>query len=131
MKIAVASSGKSLDSLVDARFGRCPYFLIIDSKTYKFEVIKNISGQESKGAGISAAQVIVDKGVKVAIAGNFGPNAVNVLNNSGVEIFGGISGVNISEVLEDYKKGKLKSNSKNFGSLSDRGFGDFGGRNKK
>ncbi len=131
MKIAVASSGKSLDSLVDARFGRCPYFLIIDSKTEKFEVIKNVSGQEFRGAGISAAQAIVNKGVKVAIAGNFGPNAVNVLSSSEVEIFGGVSSVTISEILEKYKRGKLKVNSGNFGTFPNRDFRSFKGRSEK
>ena len=131
MKIAVASSGKSLDSLVDARFGRCPYFLIVDSKTEKFEVVKNVSGQEFRGAGVSAAQAVVNKGVKAVIAGNFGPNAVNVLSSSGVEIFGGVSSITISEILEEYKRGKLKANSGNFGTFPNRNFGNFKGRSEK
>ena len=33
MKIAVSSTGQSLDSAVEARFGRCPYFLIVNPAT--------------------------------------------------------------------------------------------------
>lgn len=108
MKIAIASSSKTLDSQVDPRFGRCPYFLIVDSKTEEFEVLENTAGQASRGAGISAAQMIANRGVGTVIAGNFGPNAVNVLTSSGIKIFGGVTGVTIKEALEQYKKGKLK-----------------------
>ena len=41
MKIAISSVGKTLDSQVDQRFGRCPYFLIVDSETLDLEVIPN------------------------------------------------------------------------------------------
>ena len=108
MKIAIATEGKTLDSLVNTRFGRCPYFLIIDSESEEFKVIKNIAGQAFQGAGVSTAQMIVNKGIKAVIAGNFGPNAVNVLKNSGVKIFGGISGIIAKEAFRQYKAGKLK-----------------------
>jgi predicted Fe-Mo cluster-binding NifX family protein len=108
MKIAIASSGRDLDSLIDPRFGRCPYFLIVDSKNDKLEVIENEAGQTFRGAGVSAAQVVVNKGVKAVIAGNFGPNAVSVLNNSGVKIYGGISGITVGEIVKQYRAGELK-----------------------
>lgn len=108
MKIAIAASGKDLDSQADSRFGRCPYFLIVDSETEEFEAIENTAGQAFRGAGISAAQMIVNKGVGAVIAGNFGPNAVNVLSSSGIKIFGGVAGITVKEALEQYKKGELK-----------------------
>jgi len=129
MKIAIATSGKTLDSLVDARFGRCPYFLIIDSKTDEFEAIKNTAGQAFRGAGVSAAQMIASKGVKAVIAGNFGINAVNVLNSAGIKIFGGISGITAKEVFEQHKKGELKEMTST-GSFG-RGFGGGRGRGGK
>ncbi len=108
MKIAIAASGKDLSSPVDPRFGRCPRFLIVDSETEEFEVLENTAGQATRGAGISAAQVIVNKKVGGVVAGNFGPNAVNVLSSSGIKIFGGVTGITIKEALEQYKKGELK-----------------------
>lgn len=108
MKIAVASSGKTLESQVDPRFGRCPYFLIIDSETEKFEVFKNEAGQSARGAGISAAQLIADKGVGAVLAGNFGPNAVNVLSASQIKIFSGVFGITAKEAIKQYQEGKLQ-----------------------
>jgi predicted Fe-Mo cluster-binding NifX family protein len=108
VKIAIASSGKTLESQVDPRFGRCPYFLIIDSETEEFETLENTAGQAPRGAGISAAQLIADKGVEAVMAGNFGPNAINVLGASKIKIFTGVSGVTAKEALKKFKEGKLE-----------------------
>jgi len=128
MKIAIAVSDKILESPVDARFGRCPYFLIIDSETDKFEVIKNTAGQAYRGAGVSAAQMIANKGAKVVIAGNFGPNAFNVLSRGGIKIFGQVSGMTAKEALEKYKAGELKEMTEISEAFPGRGFGRGGGR---
>ncbi len=108
MKIAIASSGKTLDSQVDPRFGRCPYFLVVDSKTEEFKALENTAGASPRGAGISAAQLVVNKGAEAVIAGNFGPNAINVLGASKIKIFAGISGITAQEALKQYKEGELK-----------------------
>ena len=52
MKIAISSSGKDLDSQIDPRFGRCQYFIFIDSETMKFEVSENEGLMASGGAGV-------------------------------------------------------------------------------
>ena len=39
MKICISSTGKNLDAIVDQRFGRCQYFLIIDTDTMKIKTI--------------------------------------------------------------------------------------------
>lgn len=31
MKVAISSNGKNLESLIDPRFGRCPYFLFVET----------------------------------------------------------------------------------------------------
>lgn len=41
MKIAVSSNGKNLDSQIDPRFGRCAYFLIVETDDMNFEAFKN------------------------------------------------------------------------------------------
>lgn len=106
MLIAIASSGKNLTSPVDPRFGRCPYFLITDSKSKEFKVLENTAGQAFRGAGITAAQMIANKGIKVVIAGNFGPNAVNVLRASNIKIFPAF-GMSAKQALQKYRTGEL------------------------
>lgn len=108
MKIAIAATGKAFNSLVDARFGRCPYHLIVDSETGKFKAIENKAGREFRGAGVSVAQVIANKKVGAVIAGNFGPNAVEVLRSAGIEIFRVAPEMTVKKAFEDYSKGKLE-----------------------
>jgi len=106
MKICLSATTENLDSQLDPRFGRCPYLLIVDSETMNFEAIPNMAAGETGGAGIRAAQIIADKGVKVVITGNVGPNAFGALSAVGIEIITGVSGT-VREAVEKYKKGVL------------------------
>jgi len=99
MKICVSSTADSLDAPVDPRFGRCPYFIIVDSDTMQFEVIPNAASGAMGGAGIQATQIIVSKGVKVVITGNVGPNAFQALSAAGIKIITGAYGT-VREVIE-------------------------------
>ncbi|MDD5073566.1 MAG: NifB/NifX family molybdenum-iron cluster-binding protein [Candidatus Shapirobacteria bacterium] len=111
MKIAICSSGQNWESPIDIRFGRCPYFLLVDDKTNQFEVLENTAGRAPHGAGVSAAQMVANKKVGAVLGVNFGPNAVNVLGSSGIKIYSlppEKFSVSIAEALELYKEGKLK-----------------------
>jgi len=107
MKICVSATANSLDASVDPRFGRCPYFLIVDSETMQFEAIPNMASGAMGGAGIQAAQIIAGKGVKAVITGNVGPNAFQALSAARIQIITGAYGT-VREAVEKYKKGELK-----------------------
>ena len=107
MKIAITSSGDNFDSQLDPRFGRCQYFIIIDPDTMDFEAMVNESAMASGGAGIQAAQTIVNSGINALITGNVGPNAFDVLSAAGIETMTGASGT-IRHALEQYKSGSLQ-----------------------
>ena len=92
MKICIAAKDKNLDSLVDQIFGRCSYFLFVDSKTQKFEAIANKAKKAERGAGIAASQTVVDSKCEAVICGKIGPNAQMVLEKSGIKIISGVSG---------------------------------------
>lgn len=110
MKICITSDGKSLDSKVDPRFGRCRYFIIADTEISEFEAIENPNIEAMGGAGIQSAQLVTSKGVKVVLTGNVGPNAFQTLQAAGINIFSGVTGI-VKEVVEEYKNGKLKATS--------------------
>ena len=107
-KICITAAGDSLDSMVDPRFGRCSFFIIIDPGTLKFEAIGNPNVDAMGGAGVQSAQLIVEKGVKTVLTGNVGPNAFQALHAAQIEIITGISG-KVGDVLEKYKEGGLKA----------------------
>ena len=107
MKICVTSKGDNLDSDVDPRFGRCRYFIIVDTDTMSFESISNGSSMASGGAGIQAAQTVAKAGVEVVVTGNMGPNAFQTLSAAEVIVFTGANGT-VKETVEKYKKGELE-----------------------
>jgi len=118
MKIGITSTGENLDANVDQRFGRCKYFLIVDTDSMEFEVLSNENAMASGGAGIQTAQTIANKGVKSIVTGNVGPNAFQTLSAAGIKVFTGASGT-IKESIEKFKKGELKeTEAPNVGSHS-------------
>jgi len=106
MKICVSATAGDLNAQVDPRVGRCQYFVIVDSETMAFEAMANEAIAAPGGAGIQAAQTMVNKGVDVIISGNIGPNAFQVLSTAGVKIATGAYGT-VQEATEMYKSGKL------------------------
>lgn len=109
MKIAITSDGEKLHSKVDQRFGRCPYFIVLDingDKAGTFKAIKNEGAIQGHGAGIKAAEQMGELKVDVIITGQLGPNSTNVLKKLGIKAYSA-SGI-IADVLNDFIKNKLK-----------------------
>jgi predicted Fe-Mo cluster-binding NifX family protein len=130
MIIAVSSAGQTLDSTVEARFGRCPYFLIVNPATLEFEAIANANAELGGGAGIQSAQLVAEKGASVVLTGNCGPNALQVFERAGIQVVTGVSG-SVSQVVQQFAAGSLKSSppaqtSPRFSGKTGRGMG--GGR---
>ncbi|QCX34316.1 diguanylate cyclase [Caloramator sp. E03] len=106
MKIAVSSEGKGLNSLLDVRFGRCNYFVIYDTEGEIAKAIENKGQMSGGGAGIAAAQQIIDEDVDVVITGNLGPNAFNLLKNSDIKVYR-CGSINVERAIQLFNEGKL------------------------
>ena len=108
MNIAITATEPSLDANVDPRFGRCPYFLIVDTDSMDFEAVENASVMLGGGAGIQSAQLMAEKGVQSVLTGNCGPNAYQTLAAAGIGVIIGCSGV-VADVVEQFKAGQLNA----------------------
>ena len=106
MKIAIPATGPNLDSPVDSRFGRCAYFLIVDSDTLAFEALPNPAATAGMGAGIQAAQLVASKGAEAVVADNIGPNAYQALTAGGIQVYSGARGT-VRQTVEQYQAGQL------------------------
>ena len=110
MKIGVTSSGPTLDDMVAARFGRCPYFLIIDPDTMEFEALPNPNISQGGGAGIQSAQFMADRDVAVVLTGNCGPNAIQTFGAVGIRVISGVSGP-VRQAIQQYISGTPEQTS--------------------
>jgi predicted Fe-Mo cluster-binding NifX family protein len=108
MKIAISIKGDSLESALDAHFGRAAKFLIIDSQSRAFTVHENAQNAEAvQGAGIQAAEAVIRWGAEAVITGQTGPKAVRALKAGGVRIFLTNGLATAAEALAAWEKGAL------------------------
>ncbi len=108
MKIALSTTGTTLESDVDPRFGRAQYFMIVDTETMAFEIKENTQNLNlPQGAGIQAGKTVADTGVQAVLTGNCGPKAYQVLETAGIKVVTGISGP-ASEAVQRFKSGDLQ-----------------------
>jgi predicted Fe-Mo cluster-binding NifX family protein len=108
MKIAISSMGENLESEVDAKFGRCPYFLIAeieDGEAKNVKVIENTAAGQMGGAGITAAEIVANEKVDAVITANLGPRALSVFGQLGIKAYQG-QGI-IKDVIQKFIKGEL------------------------
>ncbi len=106
MKVVVSSTGSTLDSEIDPRFGRCSTFLLIDTETMELQVIQNTSVNSAHGAGIGAAQTVARLEAKAVITGHVGPNAHMALSGANIDIYTIAQGT-VKDGIEKLKKGEL------------------------
>lgn len=111
MKIVVSAVAPSLDAQVEPRFGRAPYFILVDADTMSLlEAIENPFTAQASGVGIQVAQLVLDKGAQAVITGNVGPKAFQALATADIPVITGVSGT-VKEVVEQFKQGKLSPTS--------------------
>jgi len=131
MKIAISSSDGSLDGSVFPVLGRCPFFTIIDDNGDNCSSLENPGGRAGGGAGIAAAQAIIDSGANAVLTGSCGPNALSVLLEAGIKVYS--TKGPIKDAIKALAEGsleelKLPTNPGHFGMGFGRGSGrGFGG----
>jgi predicted Fe-Mo cluster-binding NifX family protein len=108
MKIVVTSSGETLESPVDPRFGRAAKFILYDTDTSAFEVVDNsVNVNLPQGAGIQAAGTAASLGANIVITGHCGPKAYRALVAAGVGVVVGEEGA-VSGAIERFLAGKTQ-----------------------
>jgi predicted Fe-Mo cluster-binding NifX family protein len=107
MKIAISSNTGKFNKPFSARFGRCDYFVIVDSRTRAWEAKPNSAATVRNGAGAQVVQTLSDNGVQAVISGRFGPNAHSALEAAGIQAYQAKNGTP-EELLERFLAGELK-----------------------
>lgn len=87
MKIAVPVEGKSMETNVCLSFGRAPYFLIYDTERKESTYLDNSAANSQGGAGVKAAQTIVDNNSDILLTPRCGENAAVVFKAADIKIY--------------------------------------------
>lgn len=108
-KIAISCEEPTLESAVDPRFGRAAGFLIVESDTRQYEYVENGAAQAmAQGAGIAAAEAVVQAGATVVLTGYVGPKAFIALTAAGVQVGQNLENLTVQEALDRYKAGEVQ-----------------------
>ncbi len=86
MKTIITANGSDVNATLDPRFGRCEFFCILDEETGETEFIENKAKLQSSAAGTTAAETVIEQGVKKVISGDFGPKAKSLLDRFGIQM---------------------------------------------
>jgi predicted Fe-Mo cluster-binding NifX family protein len=96
---------------VESQFGRCHYFIIVDSATEAYKVVDNKAATLGGNASIQAAQTVVNAVAEAVVTGSLGPNSTNALTAAGLKVYLGASGT-VREALQQLDRGQLQDASK-------------------
>ncbi|MEF8832625.1 MAG: NifB/NifX family molybdenum-iron cluster-binding protein [Candidatus Thermoplasmatota archaeon] len=106
MKVAISADGNNEKANVDERFGRCPYFVIVDTDEMEYDSIENEHTKESHGVAPQVVQMLSGMDVEAVITGNVGPNGYQTLESAEIKVYR--ASRKISDAVEKLKEGELE-----------------------
>lgn len=107
MRIAVASSGRWLDSIVDLHAGRAACFILYDTDQESFKVIDNLRCTGCKHwAGSHTANNLIESKANAVIVRNIGPNTFNMLITAKIDVCY-VDDISVAKAVKRFREGKL------------------------
>lgn len=106
MIVGIPADKKTMDGNISTHFGRTEFFLIFNTENDEAKFIDNDAMNAQGGAGIKAAQVLVDNNVDTIISPRLGQNAFEVIDGANIAIYES-NGNSIKENISSLKEGKL------------------------
>lgn len=86
MILIISAQEPTIDGPKDDRFGRCQWLIKVNTETNEWHAFENPGASQSGGAGVAAAQFVVDQKADVVISGDFGPHAAKAFLAAKIEM---------------------------------------------
>lgn len=106
MRVVIPANGADLDASTSPIFGRCQTFIFVDPETLDFEALSNPALDAPGGAGVQAAQTVLQHGVGAVIAPSLGPNAFRVIQAADIPAYR-MEGATVRKVIAAFNAGQL------------------------
>ncbi len=106
MKIAIPMNEMSVDTEICVSFGRAPYFLFYDTQSKESVFVQNPGAASQGGAGIKAAQAVVDANAEALLTVRCGENSAEVFQAAGIKVYK-TTKVTAIENIEAFEKDEL------------------------
>ena len=86
MKVAIASIGNTLEANIDTSFGRCTWFIIVDTESGGMEFIPNTNRDMEEHAGKAAVELVATRNVEMIVSGEFGMKIKPLLDSMHIQM---------------------------------------------
>jgi len=108
MKVCITAQGPTPSARTEERFGRAPYFIIMDTGTRSVEALENRFAEAYGGVGPKAAQLLIAHGVEALVSGQVGGNAREVLAAAGIAMYVYRAGGSVMDAFEKFIGNQLE-----------------------
>ena len=105
MKVAISSTGREIDSNIYPKFERCPFFMIVNTKTKEEKVIVNKMRESSNEVGTTIANIALNEKIEAAITTDIGPSSFEIFERCEIKVYRAKG--KIKDAIKQFKKGKL------------------------
>ena len=110
--VAIAATGKDINSPTSFLFGRAPYFIVCDRSKKTYRAIPNKFMDAQHAAGLRSAQMLVSMGVDVVLGNNVGFEPFRVFEQARIEVYTNVQGT-AWQALLDYPDNLTKLTTEN------------------
>jgi predicted Fe-Mo cluster-binding NifX family protein len=100
MKVAITSTGNSLESTLDERFGRCAYFVIYDTESKSTEFVPNPNKEAENGAGPASVQLVASRNVSKIVSGEFGMKIKSLVDSLKIQMIVVKEAKKVKEIID-------------------------------
>ena len=97
---------------IDDHFGHCEFYGIYSvSDANEIAEVESLQSTQGCGCKSDIAKVLSGRGVTVMLAGGIGAGAINILNQWGIQVVRGCSGI-ASDVVKQFIEGQVSDSGK-------------------
>jgi len=105
MKVAFCVKEPHPDTQSDERFGRCPFYAVVDTESSTITFLPNAAAGEN-GAGVKAARALIKEGVDCVVVSSIGPKAFEILEKAGIAVYSG-SEADLPALIEGFNSSRF------------------------
>lgn len=108
MIVALPIDEKNVNEKVSESFGRAKYFVIYNDYSQDYTFVENNGLNSEDGAGIEAAQTLLDNNVDAVFMKRCGKNAAKALESAGVKLYEA-EDIPVLDNVSIYRRNNLKA----------------------
>lgn len=108
MKAFISVNEPNMETSLNERFARAPYFIIVDTETGELiKSIENTFRDGAHGVGIRVGTMAVNEDIDCVIGAHMGPKVLEVIRESNIKAYN-VDIKLVSQIIEDCRNNNLK-----------------------